>query len=755
MRTIFDVDNNIIKDHRLWNLYKEFEREYTENLKGHTETWKNELRELVNFISSIRLEELNWELVNEYIVANDTKLRGAVIDFFLMIIQKGHYCADDENIVYEYKRSIIDFFNQKRTNYRDVIWPEHVNPYSIITFVGPENLPGGEKKDITRFVIIPNADKQLHEFLCAILDYVHKKYKNPVMYKGIFGVLQTIYGNYDGVFSKFEDFNDDSFLTHYNLVYDQFTSEKKKAVDRVRDGYVIALIELYIYIELNISPEKLNENFNTYRINILRYQGLRFCLDNGFKVINYNIYDSFPTEPKLLINSGEMHTRGSGLISTPVMFDVSEIKNNKLRNWVLECFWMDDNHILSTRAKLYSDLIIFACMLSERLDKNELDICISVEDILRYKEFVVSQKVEDATKARKLSIVKYFLKFLDDRNYMVIGALQYKVLKYHDSKLNENKDAYSDDEIDKLRDGAKYYNNLVDDPDRKLKYQLIDILFQILFISCIRYTNLLETRCDSLIKTLSREGKDEYKLCIRSKNAGDKYCEYNITRTVKDLITEASELTSNLREVAIGPEKDYIFIFRANSHREIAMINDEAVRNYHKNVCELMDIPYLGIGAIRNYYMNIAGKYASKKNTYEKSISALTGHSISVQNKYYEKTNILDFCEKFYQVEIGDIHISGRVENNYKNDNSHTVMEGCGKCSLDRCIFNGLLDCYMCKDFVTTPEHLPFFEMAIEKIDKDIISQNIVHEKEFLVAKKALMVAYVAKLNEKINRKDD
>ena len=730
-------------------LYEKFKEKYISDLRGHKENWKKEISDLNELISSIYLEDFSWSFLNAYIVAHGMKLRGAVIDFFVTLIQSKQYCAKDKDIVYECSKNLENFFELKRTNSKDTIWSEYVNPYSVITYESKINLASDKKSRILRYVIVPNANKEVNRFIYSIIDYVHIKYENPGIYTNMIGVLQTIYSNFKNHFSRFDDFDDSSFYEHYHLIYERYTNDKKNGVDHVRDRYVISLIELYVYIQNNLPADKLVDKFSIYSINVLRYQGIRYCLDNGYKVVNYNIYDSFPQESKILINPREMHTRGSGLISKPIMFDASPIHNKKIRNWVLECFWMDTNHILSQRSKLYSTIVDFGSLLSDRYKDDECVIDITIDEVLKFRQRVITRGGSIRTIATKLSIIKYFLKFLEERKYVDIGMILYRVLTYHDDKGKAKKDAYTKEEIELLRKGATYYTSLVNDTDRKLKYKVLDKLFQILFISDIRCTNLLETEVDSLVKSLSCEGNDEYQLSIRAKNGGDKRHKYNITKTVKNLIMEVMELTSGLREMAIGPEKNRIFIFRANSHREISMINIEAVRLYHIDICELMGIQYLGIGAIRNFYMQTAGKIATRRKNYSATIQQLTGHSISVQNRFYESMNILEFCELYYEVEIGDIHVSGKIDNELSFDASHTVMNGCGGCLSDACSLHGLLDCLMCKNFITTTSQIPFFEEEISRIDKAIIGQTIEHEKEFLSAKKGLLVAYLVKLYEK------
>ena len=52
----------------------------------------------------------------------------------------------------------------------------------------------------------------------------------------------------------------------------------------------------------------------------------------------------------------------------------------------------------------------------------------------------------------------------------------------------------------------------------------------------------------------------------------------------------------------------------------------------------------------------------------------------------------------------------------------------------------------MCSNFVTTLDCIQQFEKEIELINEQILNEPLQHEKEFLINKKRLNVAYLAKL---------
>ena len=60
----------------------------------------------------------------------------------------------------------------------------------------------------------------------------------------------------------------------------------------------------------------------------------------------------------------------------------------------------------------------------------------------------------------------------------------------------------------------------------------------------------------------------------------------------------------------------------------------------------------------------------------------------------------------------------------------------------------------MCKDFVTTPDNIPYFDSEILRVESEIVDQKIQHEKEFLISKKRLLVKFLSECK-KLNNEEN
>ena len=700
------------------------------------------LRALREGLSPIRIKDVTWIWIMVQVQNAERKDSAVWPHYLLHLVEHDLYHNEYADVL----KARFDEF--KRVFFTGAATPSmkekaaQITPYSIIS---RESFTS-KHEAITRVVAIPNADKDFFELINKYLDYIAASYGGTYIGSYVFTMLKVVFSDYDGHLNSALCYDDATFLKHYDTVL-HYQPQYAKYDRRVRAGVLGQLIGFYLFLQTEMTEEERAIRFKIYDSNVLKYQRFQYCMENGYSVTRYNIYATPPAADKLLLNPHEMAVRGAGVVDRPVMADFSAIENDTLRKWVKECYWYDHSHVLGTRGKVYSPLIEFLCIVSKRLGTST-EVHFALDDVLTYKRTLIASDLRDANTSRKLSIVRYFFKYIEGQKYTAIDALLYRMLIHNDDPDNEHKEAYTKQEIRDLTAAYRKYADEHNNTHFGILYELYYYIFLILSVSDIRLTNLLETRVDSLTPILTRKGSTEYTLVIKAKNSGDEETVYNITRYVKELIVEVTALSEDVRNEALGPERDYIFSYKRKSHNSVALILPGAFADYHKKMCELSGVRKLSVGAIRNMYEQAAGNRLAK-NGYDPSVTkAITGHDIGTQFKYYDKPNMIEFCQRFYQVEIGSIHIAGRVEQSSTADNSQTVMNGCGHCDLDHCMLHGNLECLMCGHFVATLENIPYFEQMIKDLDVAISAQELLHEREFLHNKKRLCVAYLKELYE-------
>ena len=160
-----------------------------------------------------------------------------------------------------------------------------------------------------------------------------------------------------------------------------------------------------------------------------------------------------------------------------------------------------------------------------------------------------------------------------------------------------------------------------------------------------------------------------------------------------------------------------------------------------------IDFPYLPPKAIRNYYQQQVSEYIDREGYNPMLAEKLGKHSISIHAKYYDKVDIKEVCYKEKRIEIGNIHLAGKVETINKFPVESTVENGCGHCSLSKCNFRGNLNCFMCKHFVATLDCIDFYELAIEEFDYLLTKNMPQHEKKVsIIQQRRIHLAYLNEL---------
>ena len=719
-------------------------REFSDNLvfEGKYGNFLNYLLiYLKKTICNLKLTDISWSFFMDTLI--DVSSRAKIVNqYFCFLIKSGKLNSEHKEYIENNAKMICHVISVGSLKRMIIKYRSRITPYSIIA--GEGITKSGEK--YVRLACIPDAGPELHNLLDGCIKYC-KSYGRESLSACLFNVFEAIFDKDTINLNSPEKYNDRTFELQYKMVNDSLpenTSTYKRA------KYLGSLLDFYIYIQKAQQEDIRRNNFKLYSDAVLKYPNFQIYYNAGYRVVNYNIYEDFPKFPRLMINPGEMFTRGAETTGKVTAVNFSSITNIHLRNWTMECFWKDTDHVLCMRGKTYAPIVNFLAHVSKRLEEYEKDITFDLNDVVTFMRNEKRKNISNSSMIKRCGLVRYFLTFADKRGYTCVDPIVFRFLSHPDSRNNAYKEAYTNEELQKLSEA--YKKSFYDAKGMwcEGQYQLYQYIYEIIRASSIRISNLLDATVHSLCKVLTKSGGSEYKLVIHAKNSGDSSVEYQISHHVKELIVEVTAITEQLREESIGPEKEFLFLYRMYRHHAIGRIRSDSCQEYHKKMCKLAGVRLLPQKAVRNTYEQKATERLIKEgyDPQSKMAKSITGHSPSVHFKYYDKPDIKEFCQRFYEVEIGSVHIYGSIERTNELDESHTVMNGCGRCKLNKCIQKGPLDCLVCKSFVATVDCIPFYEKAIAEIDKCKLNETIDHEKEFLQSKKKLYVAYLERLYE-------
>ena len=342
-----------------------------------------------------------------------------------------------------------------------------------------------------------------------------------------------------------------------------------------------------------------------------------------------------------------------------------------------------------------------------------------------------------------LSPVKTLIKYLDNCGYLDMLPMLLNMLKLTNVKSLGRTEAYTKDEIQLILKLTKEKGSS-QQSDIEILYMLIYYLILLVANTSMRLATLIELKVNSIFE--SKPGS--YYLLAPSKKV--KFDKYNITKQTKMYLDNVIKLTNNYRTKS---NSNYLFIHRKIHGQSIQPLMTQRVNFLLKNICIENNIRHLGLTGIRNKYMQDITKHVIDTGAGDSLLASLSMHSKQVHYTHYYESNE-DVFLQLYGVSIGNLKLTGRVLKEYKKEDSSTVQNGCGVCSKDNCDNFTLLDCLMCKDFVTTPDNIPYFDSEILRVESEIVDQKIQHEKEFLISKKRLLVKFLSECK-KLNNEEN
>ena len=272
---------------------------------------------------------------------------------------------------------------------------------------------------------------------------------------------------------------------------------------------------------------------------------------------------------------------------------------------------------------------------------------------------------------------------------------------------------------------------------------LLETEFRISMICSLKTTDLVTGACPG-----------EWYIRSITKTSHGKMLEHVITKGTAQILLNCIEAT---RETRAGMNDrllaDFIFIYYSEEEHQYRKMKQTGF-SYNLNRILLQH----GINQrfcasdFRNTHMTKALQYCMEngKNDLEKALLTKHRKLVTTLDHYYDTQAA--FCEQLedtYDIEISpDLSVPGDVVSDIPANNEMSVERGCGVCTSDKCIMHSNLPCLLCRSFITTPLHEPFFVEAVKAISETIRHTEDEHAREDLQTRKSLLVLYLEKIYE-------
>jgi len=444
-------------------------------------------------------------------------------------------------------------------------------------------------------------------------------------------------------------------------------------------------------------------------------------------------------------------------------FDFRFFQDGNIRSLVKDFIWgHKEQRRLRAKQNTLRELLVYFTWAEQQINLKSTGEIANIEK-MQYTSALSEKLFTDYYLFLKLSSTKghsflknnwqslrLFVKFLKTENHP--GS--YAIFEYIEIRSLEPSEPnpLSPDEVNRLIHKVKELL-IKEDCNIEITWNIIQLLLSTNF----RTQEILNLKRDCLDKAkVIKDGS--YPVWMQRKGSDGKYItvptDAYTHRIIKAAITKTEFLATD-EDKAIGR---YVFIKKGRRKNSVIQINIEWFEKQFAKLLESIELKDKGYTPynLRDTYMTELLLEARRKGKSLLSVHALTDHaSIVTTLKHYDKPDIRDFLEAFSGIIIGDVTIRGEIVKNIQDAISYeyssikeiTVKDGCGVCGEPHCKFDENdfnVDCMVdCKSFKVPVDRLPLFLEAIKDLDSQIVDEDNYHEKEHLVSKKKLYLAYV------------
>ena len=462
----------------------------------------------------------------------------------------------------------------------------------------------------------------------------------------------------------------------------------------------------------------------------------------GFKFIYYNPQAPVPKGDKWMLHING-HDRGSTKFkaTSTRIFDFTKIKSQFYRELAKDYFWNETRANFNTK---YERFIAFVPMINKLTEikrkSGTPETVITIDETHFIRMWMKNSTASSNTRNSKICGLKRFLTVMVEDGHIEAELLALSYLSELAKPHTKDAKAIPEEHVEAIN------NVMLSHTNESLEKSYCYVIFHILIQTEFRLSQVchLETNC--VVPTMNR---NQYIITESKTSHGQKY-QPIITDFTKELIDDAERISADVRSECITPGNEkYLFLYKTTENQYIP-ISGAYFRAYLSECCYEAGVPRYTPSNIRDFHMTKAQEMIIRKGYSNASLSILSGHRhVDVTTNHYIEDDLTKVFESMYGVIIGDVEIEGQIVKKIPeeiNNKKHTVEGGCGKCTNKVCIVDSLISCLMCKDFVTAVEFIDEFKRLAEYLDSCIEKVSLPHDKEDLVNKKRLVVAYIVKM---------
>ena len=365
----------------------------------------------------------------------------------------------------------------------------------------------------------------------------------------------------------------------------------------------------------------------------------------------------------------------------------------------------------------------------------------TTQEAVLVRNYCNDENLKLATRNNRIGAVRRFLQWCEANSVFSFEATFFDYLRQYEEPSKTSGHSIPDEDL------AKLSHYLHEHASESVKARLTQTAFHLAIQTEFRISQILHLTTDCIRPSLKA---GEYVVHSNSKTSHGVQSDYVITELTFQLLMDTIEFTESLRASCnIEALKNYIFLY-PGVNNAIHHFNSTIFRDCLNSACRALELPKNYTASdLRDTHMTKALEHILRNGKSDIEMGLLSKHKhLDTTKNHYIELELEKMLEATYGITIGSANIdaTSKIVDHIPDSASsaaNDVEYGCGKCTAPECIINSSLPCMVCKYFVTTVDHAPFFERAIENVDRMISAAQSRHDIEDLVVIKNLYGAYL------------
>lgn len=483
-----------------------------------------------------------------------------------------------------------------------------------------------------------------------------------------------------------------------------------------------ALKAIYMYIINNCQGGKTPFTVDNGMDSIyLMRKDVAECVEGDYQIVKLSLLKDVPKFDKWLVVTDAKTGRCSD-IRNQNRYVKCTFENipTKYKDVCKRWFAFGNNTAIQRKV---SNLVIIADFLTE-IDKRHNKIKnlrtdvpeITFQDVI---DFIT--KNGDVIKDVRASIVN-FLNFIKIERHISVDPACFKFLPTTHSVYNCAENVGGNIPLD---DYVKLNKGLCDWSKRVGAYPIDKItyaLFVILSLMELRLASILSLR----ISDIKEYGDGRYCITVATKTSLGTKKTFRITPIIYKVFQYIVNVTSEYRSSVPYNVRDMLFITKNGK-----IIEGHAFNNIIKKVCNQCGIRKITSGNIRKTYMTNVAKSLRKNG------GSAIGYEQLFDHKRLETTfgtyAVIENDEIMVKISNRDSvqpisKIGKHIMSDVEFDKKQMVSDEAGYCQKEMCRFEGMADCFVCRNFVTSTSFYDSFLLKREKLKKLLITNGLGEE---------------------------